>query len=148
MFANHTKLNCSRYLQDLPLYKTEKPYWCLLPPHEGFDPDTTRVDNLEFETRSEIPIKDIRPFVSKVRLDDYGFQVLSHTTDFTSFATKASIDGYKRETEHLLQETFQACCVKTYDLILRKNVVFVREELDLLDPFHTEGPARGAHNGS
>jgi hypothetical protein len=44
------------YLQRLPLYETEKPYWCFLPPHEGFDPDAQRVDNLEFEHYSDITI--------------------------------------------------------------------------------------------
>ena len=63
------------YLQRLPLYEEEKPYWCFLPPHEGFDPDEQRVDNLEWEDHSDITIKDIRENRSQFRIDDCGFEV-------------------------------------------------------------------------
>ena len=54
---------------------------------------------------------------------------------------------YKSETEQLLQDVLGASFVKCYDFILRKNIEFRRSEYDLNDLLHTEGPARGAHNG-
>jgi hypothetical protein len=134
------------YLQDLDLYKTEKPYWCLLPPHEGFDPDKQRVDNLEFEPHSNILITDIRPFHENVTLEEYGFQVLPHSSNYPDFTEAASVNAYMKETEALLRDTFEASYVKTYDCVLRKNIIFERTEFDLADLLHTEGPARGAHN--
>jgi hypothetical protein len=136
-----------RYLQDLPLYEKEKPYWCLLPPHEGFDPDEQRVDNLEFETRDNIKITDIRPFKDAVKLEDRGFTVLSHPTQISEFTAIKDVDAYKSETEKILQHALGGVFVKCYDLILRKNVIFRRSQMDLNDQLHTEGPARGAHNG-
>jgi hypothetical protein len=106
------------------------------------------VDNLEFETHSNIHIKDIRAFFDGVTIDEYGFEILAHSSKSLNFTSEACVEDYKRETETLLQETFGACWVKTYDFILRKNVPFHRKTLDLKDPLHTEGPAHGAHNGT
>lgn len=135
------------YLQRLPLYDEEKPYWCFLPPHEGFDPDKQRVDNLEWENHSGITITDIRKNKGHYRLDDNGFQVMNHDSKFTKFENLSDIDNYKLETENLLKETMNAVYVKCYDTRLRKNILFRRTEFDLNDPLTSEGPARGAHNG-
>jgi len=137
---------CQRYLQNLKLYETVKPYWCFLPPREGFDPDEERVDNLEFEGHS-VAITDIRGLKGDVSLETYGFQVLSHNTEVSSFTSADAVEAYKRETERLLVEALGATHVKCYDLRLRKNIMFQRTEFDLNNPLHTEGPARGAHNG-
>ena len=139
-------LSRQRYLQDLELYQTEKPYWCFLPPQEGFDPDKQRVDNLEFEGHN-VAISDIRGLKGDVSLESYGFQVLSHDTEVSSFTSADAVEAYKRETELLLKGALGATYVKCYDLRLRKNIVFQRTEFDLNNPLHTEGPARGAHNG-
>jgi hypothetical protein len=137
---------CQRYLQNLELYETEKPYWCFLPPREGFDPHEQRVDNLEFE-RHEVAITDIRGLRDHVSLENYGFQVLSHDTGVSNFTSPAAAEAYKRETEQLLMKALGAMHVKCYDLRLRKNVIFERTQFDLNDPLHIEGPAQGAHNG-
>lgn len=137
---------CQRYLQDLELYETEKPYWCFLPPKKGFDPDKQRVDNLEFEGHN-VAISDIRDLAGDVSLENYGFQVLSHDTEISAFTSADAVEAYKRETEQLLIEALGAIHVKCYDLRLRKNIVYQRTEFDLNNPLHTEGPARGAHNG-
>lgn len=134
------------YLQDHERYRTEKPYCCLLPPREGFDPDKERVDNLEFETHSDVPITDIRPSKGRISLEDHGFQVLSHATNFSDFTSEEGVRAYKIETEALLRENFGACWARTYDFVLRKNVPLQRKQFDLNDPLHIEGPARGAHN--
>jgi len=135
------------YLQNLDLYKTEKPYWCFLPPHEGFDPDKQRVDNLEWEDHSNITIDDIRESQSQFKIDDCGFEVLNHNSTFSKFEKPEDVKSYMRETEELLKQSMQAEHVHCYDSRLRKNVPFQRDRLDLNDPLLTEGPARGAHNG-
>lgn len=118
-----------------------------MPPREGFDPDKERVDNLEFETHSDVPITDIRPSKGRISLEDHGFQVLSHATNFSDFTSEEGVRAYKIETEALLRENFGACWARTYDFVLRKNVPLQRKQFDLNDPLHIEGPARGAHNG-
>ena len=117
-----------------------------MPPREGFDPDEQRVDNLEFEGH-DVAITDIRGLKGDVNLERYGFQVLSHDTGVSNFTSAEAIEAYKRETERLLTEALGATYVKCYDLRLRKNIIFQRTEFDLNNPLHTEGPARGAHNG-
>jgi hypothetical protein len=134
-------------LQDLPLYETEKPYWCLQPPYEGFNPDEERLDNLEFETRENIEITDIRPFKSSIKLEQHGFEVLSHASGIHEFISVMDVQEYKSETERMLRDVLDASFVKCYDFILRKNVPFQRSQFDINDLLHTEGPARGAHNG-
>ncbi|KAH6690761.1 hypothetical protein BKA61DRAFT_715482 [Leptodontidium sp. MPI-SDFR-AT-0119] len=135
------------YLQQLPLYEQEKPYWCFLPPHDGYDPNLQRVDNLEFEEHEGILIEDLREFENPLpHVDNYGFQVLLHRSNFARFKTAQDVEGYRVETEKLLMATMGAVYVKCYDSVLRKNIVFQREHLDLADPLHTEGPARGVHN--
>ncbi|KAI9785983.1 MAG: hypothetical protein M1839_008249 [Geoglossum umbratile] len=136
------------YLEDLELYKTEKPYWCFLPPHDGFDPDRQRVDNLEFEVRHDIKITDIRSIgKGKIGLESHGFEVLSHTTGVSELTSIDAVEVYKAETEQLLKERLGAVFVKCYDLKLRKNIPFYRSQFDINDPLHMEGPARGAHVG-
>lgn len=135
------------YLQRLELYQHEKPYWCFLPPHDGFDPDAQRVDNLEWEDHSNITIDDIRESPSRFKIDGCGFEVLDHESAFSKFESASNVKEYMRETEDLLKESMKAVYVHCYDSRLRKNVPFQRDQLDLNDPLLTEGPARGAHNG-
>jgi hypothetical protein len=135
------------YLQKLSLYDKEKPYWCFLPPSESFDPDAQRVDNLEFEDYPDIQIEDIRELNEPPKIDDSGFEVLSHQSKFSKFDRADDVFQYVSETEELLRERMDAVYVKCYDSRLRKNAMFQRTQLDLNDPLLTEGPARGAHNG-
>lgn len=66
------------------------------------------MDNLEFETHSDVPIADIRPPKDGISLDSYGFQVLSHATNFFDFTSEEGVRAYKIETEALLRENFGA----------------------------------------
>lgn len=134
------------YLQKLALYESEKPYWCFLPPHDGFDPDVERVDNLEFEDHSDIHIRDIRDLKHAFKINDCGFEVVSHRSRFSSFQKPDDVAQYRAEADQLLKDTLDAVFVKSYDSILRRNVPFQRNQMDLADPLHTEGPARGVHN--
>lgn len=136
------------YLSNLDLYQREKPYWCLLPPQEGFDPDQDRVDNLEFEEHHNITISDIRETKEDLSLSNCGFQVLSHERKKSSFESVENVEEYKIDTEIVLKKELDAVFVKCYELRLRKNVPFKRDQLDLNDPLLQEGPARGVHNGN
>ena len=152
IFSSTTKMPAVQatieYLEDLPLYETEKPYWCLLPPHEDFDPNKHRVDNLEFELRPNITISDIRDAKEDLTLETSGFQVLSHHSECSALPqTVEDVSAYKTETEIMLKENLNAAFVKCYELRARKNVIFQREQFDINDPLLVEGPARGAHNG-
>ncbi|PVH79056.1 hypothetical protein DL98DRAFT_461726 [Cadophora sp. DSE1049] len=130
------------YLQKLQLYESEKPYWCILPPSEGYDPN-----DQEFEEHKDVLIRDLRECEDPTpAVDDCGFQFLSHRSAFDSFTKAEDVAGYRAETEELLKATMNAVYVNCYDSVLRKDVVFKRDKLDLADPLHTEGPARGVHN--
>ena len=135
------------YLQKLELYDEEKPYWCFQQPHDGFDPNEQRLDNLEFEQYPGITIRDIRECKTDAHIDDCGFQVLSHESRITRFEKASDFKEYKAETEWLLKRDMNAVYVNTYDWRLRKNIPFHRQVMDLNDPLVAEGPARGVHNG-
>jgi len=138
------------YLRRLPLYEEEKPYWCFLPPKDGFDPDTQRVDNLEFEEHSNVFVQDLREIDEAPRIHDYGFEVLKHESKFLRFDAADAADQvvkYRTETEELLKERLGAVYALCYDHRLRKNIPYFRKQYDLNDPLLREGPAQGAHNG-
>jgi hypothetical protein len=100
------------FLQRLPLYEVEKPYWCFVSPQSGIDPDQERQDNLEFEHHSDIVINDIRDRINDYKIGDCGFEVLSHETNITDFKTEDNIEDYRKETEDLLKETLGAVYVQ------------------------------------
>lgn len=134
------------FLADLPIYQTEKPYLCLLPPDQNIDPDHVRLDNLEFEKHSDVGVEDMREH-PELRLDDCGFEYIQHKSTISEFTDPADVDAYKRETEGLLRDRFAAVKVLTYELRLRKNQEFRRKQFDLNEKLLLEGPAKGAHNG-
>ncbi|KAG4441814.1 hypothetical protein IFR05_002678 [Cadophora sp. M221] len=103
-----------------------------------------RLNNLEFETHENIPINDLRDLTKNADINDCGFQVVSHLSSFCGFESTEHIQDYRVETEQLLKGTLGAVYVKCYDSVLRKNVTFERDTIDLGDPLHIEGPARGA----
>jgi len=134
------------HLANLPLYNVEKPYLCLLPAREGFNPDTQRVDNLEFEFHSEIRITDIRGREDEFNLRTSGFQVVNNDSKLLKFESVDDVNAYKRETEKLLCEQLGGVHSVCYELRTRKNVPIRRNQFDINDPLLVEGPARGAHN--
>ncbi|KAI9817881.1 MAG: hypothetical protein M1827_001000 [Pycnora praestabilis] len=127
------------FLADIPLYDYEKPYLALLPPQEGFDPDSERTDNLEWETHSDITITDIRGNFNLYTIEECGFQVVHHASRDLDLQSTDSLNAYKKETEVLLNKELEA-------IHLRRNVKFERDSFDINDPFLIEGPAKGAHN--
>jgi hypothetical protein len=135
------------YLQKLKLYETEKPYYCLLAPHDGFDPDAQRLDNLEYEEHRNITIKDMRESLEDITIEECGFQVVPHHSEALALNTRAEIEAYRTETEDLLRKEFGAVYVKCYEVRKRENVAIQRSQMDYNDPLLVEGPAKGAHNG-
>jgi hypothetical protein len=134
------------FLADLPIYQTEKPYFCLLSPEQKIDFDKVPLDNLEFEKHAGINVEDIREH-PELCLDDCGFEYFQHQSAVGQFTQPAEVDAYKRETEDLLRERFAAAKVSTYELRLRKNQEFHRKQFDLNEKLLLEGPAKGAHIG-
>ena len=104
------------YLNDLPLYKREKPYLVLLPPRVDSDLENVKTDNLEFETRRGIRIADIRGHEDEYGLLISGFEVMHHTSALSDFQNLADIHTYKRETESLLKAKFDADKVVCWDV--------------------------------
>ena len=134
------------YLKDLPLYTDEKPYWCFISPREGFDPDTQRLDNLEFSEHL-VELRNLRDIATEGKLDQYGFEVAHHDSQCLKFETIGQVEAYKRETENHLAEALDAVFVKCYDSCLRKNITFERSQFDIADPLLKQGPAQGVHIG-
>ena len=135
------------YLQNLPLYATEKPYYALFAPSADFDPNAKRLDNLEYEFHNDIRITDIRGLPSRPTLANYGFEVLEHESKHVALASREECRLYQRETEGMLADKLGAVFVKCYEVRKRENVPIIRDVMDYNDPLLIEGPARGAHSG-
>jgi hypothetical protein len=95
------------YLQRLELYKREKPFQLFIPIQlDGPDPRQT---NLEFEMRSHV-IHDMRPDISRFRLDVHGFEVRNapfpSTEDPTNFQRREFMESkYLPYVGELLKST-------------------------------------------
>ncbi|KAK0118553.1 hypothetical protein ONS95_007440 [Cadophora gregata] len=135
------------YLQKLELYKHEKPYWLYLTSRPDVEPSTQRVTNLEFEHHDGILVQDLRQLHTKPDINECGFQVISHQSTVAQFSSVADIQNYRTETEQLLRQALGAVYVQCYDSVLRKNITFERDRIDLADPLRIEGPGLGVHNG-
>lgn len=124
----------------------------LIYPHwPGFDPDAQRLDNLEFETRPNIHVTDIRSSIESFKLEQNGFQILSHHSQVLAsndmdLPSPEEVTAYKLETEALLLKEFNAEYVLCYDFRKRKNIPLPRSQFDYNDPMLLEGPALGAHS--
>ncbi|KAH6690762.1 hypothetical protein BKA61DRAFT_285586 [Leptodontidium sp. MPI-SDFR-AT-0119] len=144
-------LTTLEYLQDLELYQSEKPYFCLMPATNCLLVQNEQLDNLEFESHDEIPIGDIRGLEKAFKIDDCGFEVFNHISKVRDLhsgglESNMALTQYKLETEELLTTYLGASFVCCYDFVMRKNIVFDDTVFDLKDPMHAIGPARGAHN--
>lgn len=143
MAVVHTTLE---YLQDLALYRTEKPYWYFRAPRPDFDPDQERSDNLEFK-HFPVGVRNLRECSTLPTLENTGFEVVQHESRHTRFDTLRNVADYRKETEECLQAHLNAEFVRCYDSCLRKNVVFERSQFDMSDPLLKQGPAQGVHIG-
>lgn len=104
------------FLADLPLYEHEKPFLALITPHDGFNPDRERMDNLEWENHRDIIIRDIRGQNEPLTVNACGFQVSQHSTRISKFDDPDALRAYRDETERLLSSVFPESQVVCYDL--------------------------------
>ena len=104
------------YLNDLPLYKREKPYLVLLPAKLDSDLEHVKTDNLEFETRRGIRVTDIRGNEDDYRLLTTGFEIMNHASGLSDIQDLTDIRTYKAETECLLKAKFAADKVVCWDV--------------------------------
>ena len=103
------------YMAKLPLYETEKPY-TIIPSAEREDIADGDRSNVEVDSHENINITDIRPWMSDVKLETHGIQVLSHTSRYPRLDKLSQCKGYKKETAELLEKHFGAERVITWDL--------------------------------
>lgn len=102
------------YLADLELYKTEKPYACIISPSHSTE--NIETSNLEFEKRPGIHVTDIRGKESEYSVESSGFVVITHQTQLITVSTWDEIHEYKRETEEVLSKWFDAEVVFCFDV--------------------------------
>lgn len=134
------------FLAKSQLYETEKPYLYLPGKDEEIDLDNTRLDNMEYESHSNILVQDMREDVN-LWLDKCGFEYTTHDFSHQALETRQNIAEYCSQINDLLAHRFKADRVVTYEHRLRKNETVSRTEFDVYDPLLVEGPAKGAHNG-
>lgn len=135
------------FLEDLPLYNDETPYFYLPGKGEDVDPDDERLTNLAFRTESRIVVQDMRN-MKHLRFDNCGFEyVKHHVSNVHDFVSATEVDLYISETALFLKQHFCAERVVTYDLHLRKNEEFACKEFDFNDKLQVESPVKAAHNG-
>jgi len=151
-FAMPQVMTTLEFLKDLELYRSEKPYFCLMPATDATEADNEQIDNLEFECHDDIRIDDMRPFVETFKLDENGFEAVHHVSRFVDIRSDNGLTStmalaeYQLETEDMLTGRLEAAFVKCYDIVMRRNITFDETVFDLRDKMHVIGPARGAHN--
>ncbi|ETI19373.1 hypothetical protein G647_09205 [Cladophialophora carrionii CBS 160.54] len=134
-----------RFLADLPLYGTEKPYRLLLP--AGIENGNIKTHNLVYEETEISCIRDLRGHEAEFDIDSAGFEVVQHCSGFTTAATgQELLDGYKRETEQFLLRHFGASYVYCWDALVRKRKQAVREQFNIRDRLVENIPVYHAHN--
>lgn len=104
------------YLNDIPLYKREKPYLVLLPAKVDSDLEHVKTDNLKFEVRRGIRITDIRGHEEEYQLLKNGFEIIQHSSELSDIEDEVDIRKYKMETEDLLRDKFHADKVVCWDV--------------------------------
>jgi len=107
------------FLKDLPLYKTEKPFFVFLSQTDSKLATGHRTQNLEYEVRDGILISDVRG-----RQDDFtatvaGFEIVKHETAQTIIETPEHIAAYRTEIEKFLGLKFDAVEVICWEIRVR-----------------------------
>lgn len=135
------------HLADLPLYKTEKPYFIFWGPRND-EPRPIPTTNMQMETHEGTVIHDVRGHEEAFSLRSHGFEVHSHESRVPlPLDSEKAVNNYKQETELHLKAEFKAEFVYCYDTRIRRNDEATRKKLyiDLRDPLSAEKPALGLH---
>jgi hypothetical protein len=92
--TQHVRL---QFIQDLRLYDTEKPYYMVQGEEDGI-PESAKT-NIVLETRSNVPVHDIRGMESALSLEDDGFMYFEHETQI---GTRFDEDTISEDIKELL----------------------------------------------
>lgn len=103
------------FLADLPLYRTEKPYYVFWAADDTL-PQPIPSTNLELERHSNVCLTDLRGRESDYTVESHGFEIFPHTTQIPMPITDgATMGDYKRETECMLSKRFNAIAAYCYE---------------------------------
>ncbi|KAK6211554.1 hypothetical protein QIS74_10818 [Colletotrichum tabaci] len=127
-----------KFLAKSKRYDTEKPY-VIVSAASGPEIRDADKTNTESESRDGILLKDVRGREKEFKLEDQGFQVLKHASEFPRLDTIEQCDGYQKETTKLLKNIFGATC-KRRVVEYEKGATW-----NYHDPRETDGPAVMAH---
>lgn len=101
-----------RFIADLPKYETEKPYNC-----RGKDVANGEISNLVFDTRSDIPVHDVRGHEHEFSLQKQGFMFVNHESKVRKdIGSVDFVYEYLGETINLVKQKLNAEKVVCYDL--------------------------------
>lgn len=103
------------FLADLPRYKSEKP--CLVvPPAKPTTVAGVNPPNVKMDYRDGVMVENVRAWKDDLRIDEHGFQVLEHRSEFGALDTKEVCDAYKKENQAALVVALGAEKVVTWGL--------------------------------
>ncbi|KAH8160116.1 hypothetical protein CIB48_g8125 [Xylaria polymorpha] len=135
------------YLSDLPLYKTEKPYYVFWEVGDNGEKPLPAT-NIATETYEGITVADIRGRESSFRLETHGFEILQHSTKIPlPLDSAGAVEAYKAETEQVLKEKFDAEVVHCFETRVTLNDQETHDSRvrDFRDPLLAEPPAVATH---
>jgi hypothetical protein len=104
------------FLQDLPLYLREKPYYVLLAQKDDKDENTHQISNLQFEEISGIEILDLRQATGDFSLETSGFQLFPFKSAHLPVDNHYQVEAYRAETEAFLRNEFDALKVICWEI--------------------------------
>lgn len=112
------------FLQDLPLYKEEKPYYFVerLP-----QVPESKASNCQYETRENVPLIDVRGMKDTFTLEEHGWEYLSHKSKVSLDPDEyigvrhcqATVDKYLRECLDIVQARYPGSKVICFDWRVR-----------------------------
>ena len=101
------------FLRDLPLYQTTKPFKLM---HPNLVSTNFAVTNMEWETRDNIAIKDVRGWQDRFNLDDDGFCWFQEQSGgLQDLASEEGMRLYVNKRMELLQAMFIDARIICYD---------------------------------
>jgi hypothetical protein len=106
------------HLADIPLYKTEKPYFVMPSATDQIEEDFA-TSNLEFERHDNIHFSDVRGCEDEFNLETSGFQIIPHVAKNLVLDSVDQLEAYKTEIEVWLKELFGAEHIVCYETKVR-----------------------------
>jgi hypothetical protein len=135
------------FLQDLPIYQTERPYVFTYPGGVTIDENHPALNTVRL-VHVPVTLRDIR-YAKDYSLSTSGFEKANHTSqvDLDQIQDGEVREAYRLETSDFLKQHLGAENVHTYNVKTRKNVIFDPDEkVNLLDRVAPEPAALGVHD--